>query len=98
MYHAADQKFINHLQASDDASSANEDNYFADEAAESSSRVNTPRPIDDRGYIVRQSVTDSATRPDWIIPPGTVSGVWDMMKQVIRWKPEGWLALWKGTL
>ncbi|KAL5535117.1 hypothetical protein ACEPAF_3211 [Sanghuangporus sanghuang] len=84
-------------EASDDASSANEDNYFADETAESSSRVNTPRPVDDRGYIVRQSVSDSATRPDWIIPPGIISGVWDMMKQVIRWKPEGWLGLWKGT-
>ncbi|KAI5124403.1 hypothetical protein M0805_008287 [Coniferiporia weirii] len=84
-------------EISDESSSADyEDSYFADEA-ESTSRVNTPRPTDDRGYVVRHSVSDSATRPDWVLPPGSVDGVWAMIRQIARWKPEGWFALWKGT-
>lgn len=31
-----------------------------------------------------------------MLPLGSVDGVWAMIKQVGRWKPEGWLALWKG--
>lgn len=54
------------------------------------------RPTDERGYVVRQSAADVAARPDYAIPVGTVSSVWAMVKQVIRWKPEGWPALWKG--
>ncbi|EJD04423.1 mitochondrial carrier [Fomitiporia mediterranea MF3/22] len=84
-------------ETSDDTSSANGDNYFADEADSFSSRTNTPRPVDEHGYVVRQGVSESATRPDWVIPPGSVAGVWQMMKQLMRWKPEGYLALWKGT-
>lgn len=85
-------------ETSDDTSSAdNEDTYFVDDP-ESSSRINTPRPTDERGYIVRTNVADSATRPDWVMPQGTVTGAWGMIKQLTRWKPEGLLALWKGTL
>lgn len=80
---------------SDESSAAdNEDSYFADEAHSISQH--TPRPTDERGYIVRRDITDAATRPDWLLPPGLAGGVWTMMKQVAHWKPEGWLALWKG--
>lgn len=30
------------------------------------------------------------------MPVGAVEGVWGMIKEVTRWKPEGWLGLWKG--
>ncbi|KLO20448.1 mitochondrial carrier [Schizopora paradoxa] len=79
----------------DELSADNDDAYFADEDG-SSSRVNTPRPTDDRGYVIRQSVSDSSTRASYVIPLGTANGVWAMIKQVARWKPEGWLGLWKG--
>ncbi|KAH8120618.1 mitochondrial carrier [Phellopilus nigrolimitatus] len=83
-------------EISDESSAENEDSYFVDET-ETTSRVNTPRPTDDRGYVVRYNVSDNATRPDWVLPPGSVDGVWQMIKEITRWKPEGWLALWKGT-
>jgi len=83
------------LPSEDELSADNDDAYFADEDG-SSSRTNTPRPTDDRGYVIRQSISDSSTRPDYVIPIGTADGVWAMIKQVARWKPEGWLALWKG--
>ena len=69
--------------------------YFADDG-DSSTRERPTRPTDERGYVVRRNVSDPATRPDYAIPLGTVGGVWQMIKQVARWKPEGWLGLWKG--
>ena len=51
---------------------------------------------DERGYPVRQNISDSAARPEYVMPVGTVDGVWGMIKEVSRWKPEGWLGLWKG--
>ena len=83
------------MPSEDDFSGDNEEAYFADEDG-STSRVNTPRPTDDRGYVIRQNLSDIGTKADYVIPLGTVDGVWSMMKQVGRWKPEGWLSLWKG--
>ena len=37
------------------------------------------------------------TRPEYVIPVGSASGVWGMIKRVGRFRSEGWLALWKGT-
>jgi hypothetical protein len=38
-----------------------------------------------------------SVRPEYIIPVGSASGVWGMMKRVGRFRGEGWFALWKGT-
>lgn len=86
------------LQPSDESSGENDEAYFADAHAESAARFHPPRQTDEQGYVVRQSVSESSTRPDYIIPVGSANGVWAMIKQVGGWKPEGWLALYKGNL
>ena len=40
---------------------------------------------------------EEGTRPEYIIPVGSASGVWDMIKRIGRFRGEGWLALWKGS-
>jgi fusion and transport protein UGO1 len=52
---------------------------------------------DEQGYIVRRSVLEEGTRPEYIIPVGSADGVWGMIKRIGRFRGEGWLALWKGT-
>jgi len=52
--------------------------------------------VDDQGYVIRRSVLEEGTRPEYIIPVGSADGVWGMMKRVGRHRTEGWLALWKG--
>ncbi|KAF9015033.1 mitochondrial carrier domain-containing protein [Cyathus striatus] len=75
-------------------SSSNDDSYFLDPS------VTVPRhPVmrtDEQGYVLRRSVLEEGTRPEYIIPVGTADGVWDMMKRVGRFRSEGWLSLWKG--
>ena len=39
---------------------------------------------------------EESTRPDYVIPIGSVDGVWAMMKKLGQFRGEGWLALWKG--
>ena len=39
---------------------------------------------------------EESTRPDYVIPVGSVDGVWAMMKKLGQFRGEGWLALWKG--
>lgn len=51
---------------------------------------------DSQGYIIRRSVLEEGTRPEFIIPVGSADGVWGMMKRVGRFRFEGWLSLWKG--
>ncbi|EPQ61054.1 mitochondrial carrier [Gloeophyllum trabeum ATCC 11539] len=79
------------------SSSDEQDSYFADPTnpAPPASRYSAPR---ESGYVVRRSVVEEATRPEYIIPVGSAGGVWGMMRRVARFKGEGWLALWKGTL
>jgi len=60
--------------------------------------VPMPRPSDERGYIVRRSVLEEGTRPEYIIPVGSADGVWGMIKRIGRFRGEGWMALWKGLL
>lgn len=79
------------LQLSD---SSNDDTYFADPQATSSHAA--PRHTDDQGYVIRRSVLEQGTRPEFIIPVGSAGGVWDMMKRIGRFRGEGWLALCKG--
>lgn len=86
-------------------SEASAESYFHDPAREAFSAGSRfqadpsqpPAPTDEEGYILRQSVHDDATRPDYIIPVGPTDGVWNMIKRIRAWKHEGWLALWKGS-
>ncbi|KAI0032494.1 mitochondrial carrier domain-containing protein [Vararia minispora EC-137] len=76
-----------------------EDVYFADPpSGAGSSRYPVPRPADERGYIVRRSVMEESTRPEYVIPVGSANGVWGMIKRIGRFRAEGWLALLKGLL
>ncbi|KAJ2965575.1 hypothetical protein NUW54_g14074 [Trametes sanguinea] len=75
--------------------SSNDDSYFADPSAEK-----PPKPLraaDEQGYIIRQSVLEEGTQPDYVIPVGSADGTWGMMKKVAGFRAEGWLALWKGA-
>jgi fusion and transport protein UGO1 len=81
-------------QISDDESG--EESYFADPLSSVSSRFPVPHPADERGYVVRRNVMEESTRPDYVIPVGSVDGVWAMMKKLGQFRGEGWLALWKG--
>lgn len=83
-------------EPSDDESG--EESYFADPLNSGPSRYPVPRPADERGYVVRKDVMEESTRPDYVIPVGSVDGVWAMMKTLGRFRGEGWLALWKGLL
>ncbi|KAF9458351.1 mitochondrial carrier domain-containing protein [Collybia nuda] len=78
--------------------SSNDDSYFADPHSTSTARLAAPRPTDDQGYVIRRSVLEVSTRPEYIIPVGSADGVWGMMKRIGRFRGEGWLALWKGLL
>lgn len=78
--------------------STNEDeSYFADPAA-SHIKYPAPKPVDDQGYVIRTSVLEDGTRPEYIIPVGSMNGTWDMVKRVAVFRGEGWLSLWKGLL
>ncbi|KAJ7462761.1 mitochondrial carrier domain-containing protein [Mycena galericulata] len=79
-------------------SSNDNDSYFADPNATPHAGFSTLRPTDDQGYVVRRSVLEESTRPEYIIPVGSANGVWGMMRRVGRFRGEGWLALWKGLL
>ncbi|KAI0724223.1 mitochondrial carrier domain-containing protein [Cerioporus squamosus] len=79
-----------------DSSSNENDSYFADPTAERPPRP--PRQADEEGYIIRHSVLDEGTQPEYVIPTGSADGTWGMMKRVGRFRSEGWLALWKGLL
>ena len=82
------------MQISDDESG--EESYFADPLNSVSSRFPVPHPADEQGYVVRRNVMEESTRPDYVIPVGSVNGVWSMMKKLGQFRGEGWLALWKG--
>jgi len=83
----------------DDHSSNEDDSYFADPSTSSDSSPSAPRRLsDDRGYVIRQSVLEEATIPEYVIPVGSADGTWGMMKRLGRFRPEGWLSLWKGLL
>ena len=72
-----------------------EDSYFADPHA-AEREPPAPRPTDERGYVIRQSIADEDLIPEYVLPVGSASGVWNMMGRLKSFRPEGWLALWKG--
>jgi fusion and transport protein UGO1 len=74
------------------------DSYFADPSNPNHVRYTRPRPVDERGYVVRRSVMEEGTRPEYVIPVSSSDGVWGMVKRVGRFNAEGWLALFKGLL
>ncbi|OBZ79995.1 Mitochondrial fusion and transport protein ugo1 [Grifola frondosa] len=78
-------------------SSNENDSYFADPTNPESASL-PPRLADERGYVVRQSVLEEGTIPEYTIPVGNADGTWGMMKRLGRFRGEGWLALWKGLL
>ena len=47
-------------------------------------------------YIVRRSVMEEGTRPEYTIPISSSNYVWGMVKRVGMFNAEGWLALFKG--
>ncbi|KAJ6574723.1 mitochondrial carrier domain-containing protein [Mycena capillaripes] len=79
-------------------SSNDNDSYFADPNATPHAGFPALRQTDEQGYVVRRSVLEEGTRPEYIIPVGSANGVWGMMRRVGRFRGEGWLALWKGLL
>ncbi|KAF7339990.1 hypothetical protein MVEN_01916700 [Mycena venus] len=79
-------------------SSNDNDSYFADPNATPHTGTSALRQTDEQGYVVRRSVLEEGTRPEYIIPVGSANGVWGMMRRVGRFRGEGWLALWKGLL
>ncbi|KAJ7169502.1 mitochondrial carrier domain-containing protein [Mycena filopes] len=88
-------------QDDDDALSESDndnDSYFADPSAAPNAGFPPLRPTDEQGYVIRRSVLEEGTRPEYIIPVGSANGVWGMMRRVGRFRGEGWLALWKGLL
>ncbi|KAJ3567157.1 hypothetical protein NP233_g6552 [Leucocoprinus birnbaumii] len=77
--------------------SDNDESYFADPHNNvTPKRYPAPRQTDEQGYVIRRSVLEEGTRPEYIIAVGSVDGVWNMIKRVGRFRFEGWLALWKG--
>lgn len=59
-------------------------------------RSRTQRKTDASGYVMRKSIYEDGTRPDFVMPVVVRGGVWEMIKAVGRGK-EGWLGLWKGS-
>ncbi|EIW86536.1 mitochondrial carrier [Coniophora puteana RWD-64-598 SS2] len=78
--------------------SSDDESYFADPSGNTVPRNRTPRIVDDNGYVVRTSILDEGTRPEYIIPPGTADTTWAMVKRIVAFQGEGWTSLWKGLL
>lgn len=78
-------------------SSGEGDSYFADPDAAPAPRHQATFRTDEQGYVIRRSVLEEGTRPEYIIPVGSADGAWGMLKRVGRFRGEGWLALWKGA-
>ena len=85
------------VQLSDEAEA---ESYFTDlsnRPTPSSFASNASLPRDSSGYVARRSIFDAGTKPEYTLPVVVTSGVWDMMRAIWRWKPEGWTSLWKGV-
>jgi fusion and transport protein UGO1 len=91
-------ELIEETEDADLSDSSNDDSYFADPHNATPARYPAPRMADEQGYVIRRSVLEEGTRPEYIIPVGSADGVWGMIKRVGRFRGEGWLALWKGLL
>jgi fusion and transport protein UGO1 len=77
--------------------------YFRDLSSTSSRPLDLSREsgrrrrkqTDSYGYVLRKSIHEDVTRPEFVMPIVVRGGVWEMIKAVGRGK-EGWLGLWKG--
>lgn len=87
-------------------SDASAESYFHDPAREAFSTAtrydaeSSQRKLqqtDAEGYVLRQSINDASTRPDYVMAVGPTDGVWSMIKRIREFKPEGWTSLWKCT-
>lgn len=94
--HALEDEIEDDGELSD--SSGDQDGYFIDPTNPTPARYPRPRLSDEHGYVVRRSVLEEDTRPEYLIPVASADGVWSMMKRVARSPNDGWLALWKGLL
>ncbi|KAJ2920221.1 hypothetical protein MD484_g188, partial [Candolleomyces efflorescens] len=65
-------------------SSGEGDSYFADPNATPAARNQPPFRTDEQGYVIRRSVLEEGTRPEYIIPVGSADGAWGMLKRVGR--------------
>ncbi|KAI0095276.1 mitochondrial carrier domain-containing protein [Irpex rosettiformis] len=75
--------------------SADHESYFADPSAEDAA-CPPLRAVDEKGYVMRQSVTDDTVRQSYIIPVGCAAGASGMMVKLRHFHSEGWFSLWKG--
>lgn len=98
--HVGEPEEPEYIEENDDvlSDSSNDESYFADPQSIPTARHPLTRQTDDQGYVVRRSVQEDSTRPEYIIPVGRADGVWGMMKRICIFRGEGWLALWKGLL
>ncbi|KAF9229630.1 mitochondrial carrier [Gyrodon lividus] len=74
-----------------------EESYFVDPST-GPTKYPAPKLVDDKGYVIRTSVMEDGTRPEYIIPVGSADSSWSMVKRVATFRGEGWLSLWKGLL
>lgn len=95
-HRSADQEVEDDGEMSD--SSNDQEGYFIDPTSQTPARYPRPPLSDERGYIIRRSVLEEDTKPEFLIPVASADGVWGMVKRVVRSPNEGWLALWKGLL
>ncbi|KAL4068322.1 mitochondrial carrier domain-containing protein [Scleroderma yunnanense] len=79
-----------------DASNESE-SYFI-EPGVGPSKYPAPKLVDDTGYVIRTSVVEDGTRPEYIIPVGCARSTWTMLNRLVSFQGEGWLAPWKGLL
>ena len=54
------------------------------------------KETDESGYVMRRSMFDEGTRPEFVMPVVFTGGVWEMIRAVARGR-EGWFGLWKGS-
>ncbi|KAI6153321.1 mitochondrial carrier domain-containing protein [Pisolithus tinctorius] len=73
-----------------------EDSYFVDPGVGPTPKYPAPKLVDDDGYVVRTSVMEEGTRPEYIIPVGTAKSTWAMVKRLVSFRGEGWFSPWKG--
>ncbi|KAI6133316.1 mitochondrial carrier [Pisolithus croceorrhizus] len=73
-----------------------EDSYFVEPGVSPTHKYPAPKLVDDDGYVVRTSVMEEGTRPEYIIPVGTAKSTWAMVTRLVSFRGEGWFSPWKG--
>ncbi|EIN13666.1 mitochondrial carrier [Punctularia strigosozonata HHB-11173 SS5] len=94
---AASESVPNEEEEEDSESSIEDDSYFADPSDPDSTRAYRSQQ-GGRGAARHTGAAGGLVEPEYVIPVGSASGVWGMIKRVGRFRGEGWLALEKGLL